>query len=475
MTLTDTIRAEAIAHARRTFDDGHFLADLSALVGARTVSQGEADITALETYLRDLIAPRLARSGFSSRIAYLAGGAPLPFLIAERIENPALPTVLIYGHGDTVAGMEGEWENGRDPFQVTVEGDRWYGRGTADNKGQHLVNIAGLESALQARGDRLGFNVKFLIEMSEEIGSPGLKAFCAQERDALAADLFIASDGPRLSAGEATLFLGSRGAVNVDLAVNYRPRSYHSGNWGGLISNAATRLANALACLVGPHGELQVEALKAPPLTPDLKALLAKIGLTPAPGDPMIDPDWGEPDASSVERVFGLNTLEVLAYASGNAERPQNAIPGTAKATVQLRYVVGTPAQEIVPILRRHLDSRGFHEVEVTLARNEPMMATRLDPADPWVGFALASMAKTLGHEAALLPNLGGTIPNDVFSETLGLPTLWVPHSYPGCLQHGPDEHLLASVAREGVALMAGLFIDLGDEGTAIRNRRRTA
>ena len=93
------------------------------------------------------------------------------------------------------------------------------------------------------------------------------------------------------------------------------------------------------------------------------------------------------------------------------------------------------------------------------------MNATRLDPDNAWVRFALASIERSTGRTPALLPNLGGSLPNDVFADILGLPTVWVPHSYPGCSQHAPDEHLLAPVAREALQLMSGLFWDLGEPG----------
>ena len=91
------------------------------------------------------------------------------------------------------------------------------------------------------------------------------------------------------------------------------------------------------------------------------------------------------------------------------------------------------------------------------------MAATRLDPDSPWVRFTLDSMQRTIGVALALLPNLGGSLPNDVFVDVLGLSTVWVPHSYPACSQHAADEHLLAPVAREALQIMAGLFWDLGE------------
>ena len=80
------------------------------------------------------------------------------------------------------------------------------------------------------------------------------------------------------------------------------------------------------------------------------------------------------------------------------------------------------------------------------------MAATRLSPNDPWVRWGAASIEHTTHKPPVVLPNLGGSLPNDVFADIVGMPPIWVPHSYPACAQHGPDEHLLASVvAREGI------------------------
>jgi hypothetical protein len=104
--------------------------------------------------------------------------------------------------------------------------------------------------------------------------------------------------------------------------------------------------------------------------------------------------------------------------------------------------------------------------VSVALSRDEIMVPTRLDPDHARVKWATHSIAETLGRAPAILPNLGGGLPNDIFANDLGLPTLWIPHSYPGCQQHAPDEHNLLPIFREGLAVMAGLFWDLGEEGS---------
>jgi acetylornithine deacetylase/succinyl-diaminopimelate desuccinylase-like protein len=147
----------------------------------------------------------------------------------------------------------------------------------------------------------------------------------------------------------------------------------------------------------------------------------------------------------------------------GIPERPQNAIAPSATAWCQLRFVVGTDVNDIVPALRRHLAAEGFDQVEVTTDGDVAFNATRLAPDHPWVRWTAGSIQTTTGKSPAILPNLGGSLPNELFAHDLGLPTIWVPHSYAGCSQHAPNEHALASTTREALAIMVGIFWDLGD------------
>jgi acetylornithine deacetylase/succinyl-diaminopimelate desuccinylase-like protein len=453
-------RTAVLAATAAWFDAGALLADLQRRVAYRTESQDPRSAEALERYLHEEIRPSVERLGFRASIwPNPVVGAP-PMLFAERLEDPARPTVLVYGHGDVVAGYAEQWGQGRTPWNVTVVDDRWYGRGTADNKGQHTINLAALGRILEARG-RLGFNAKVLIEMGEEVGSPGLHAACERRAEALRADVLIASDGPRLSSGRPTIFLGSRGAFNFDLHVDLREGAHHSGNWGGLLANPGTILAHAIASLVDARGRIMVDALRPTPIPESVRRALASIE-PGEPGGPAIDGDWGEPSLTPAERVFGWNALEVLAFGTGNPERPVNAIPPRAVAHLQVRFVVGCEWRTFIPAVRAHLDGCGFKAVKIVQGTMEPMNATRLDPDHPWVRWASASVAATTGDAPAILPNLGGSLPNDCFADVLQLPTIWVPHSYPACSQHAPDEHMLASVAREGLQIMTGLFWDLG-------------
>lgn len=466
------LRDDCLDRATARLDDGRLFTELAMRVALPTESdRGEAPAELL-TYLERLHDTALQPLGFVSRLLPNPTGRGGPLLVARRVEDPRLPTVLTYGHGDVVSGQEGRWSDGRSPWVLQAEGPRWYGRGTADNKGQHSINLAGLEAAIQARDGALGYNVTLLLETGEEAGSPGLREFCQQQRALLKADLLIACDGPRISAERPTLFLGSRGAVNFTLRLRARDRAHHSGNWGGVLVNPATVLSHAVASLVGRDGRIAVRGLCPPPPSPALRAVLADLTVGGGPDDPAPDPAWGEPGLSLAERLFAWNTLEVLALGAGAPQRPVNAVPHEAVAHCQLRFVVGTEWQRLGELLRHHLDEQGFQAVQVEVGMS--CAATRLDLADPWVEWALHSMERSAGQRPALLPNLAGSLPNDLFADLLGLPTLWVPHSYPGCNQHAPDEHLLAPVAHEGLKLMAGLYWDLGERDSAPWFRSQT-
>lgn len=469
-------RDHALEQAAASFDNGQFARTLAERVSCPSESQDSHGAAHLRAYLSDHLAPQLQALGFACHLLAnpLAGQPPL--MIATRREPVARFGVLSYGHGDVVRGYAPQWAAGRNPWELRQEGDRWYGRGTADNKGQHLINLMALEKVLAARQGRLGYDMTFLFEMGEETGSPGLLEFCVQHRQSLRADVFIASDGPRVAAARPTVFLGSRGALNFDLRVDFRPSGHHSGNWGGLLRNPGVRLAHALASLVDQRGVIRVQGLRPPPLSQSVRQALAGLHMGQDEGDPEIDPDWGEPGLTPAERVIGWNALEVLAFKTGNPEAPVNAIPGHAQAHCQLRFVVGTDSAGAIGHLRRHLDDEGFDDV-VLSPSGVVMEASRLDPDDPWVGWALQSVNLSTGVKPVLLPNLGGSLPNDIFSEQLGLPTLWLPHSYPACSQHAPNEHLLGSVARQALQLMAGIWWDLGEQAAenCVTSRRSAA
>jgi acetylornithine deacetylase/succinyl-diaminopimelate desuccinylase-like protein len=321
-----------------------------------------------------------------------------------------------------------------------------------------------MEAVMAERGGTLGFNAKYIIEMAEETGSAGLAEVVRANRHDFAATVLVASDGPRVTPERPTLVLGNRGAVTFDLVCHLREGGHHSGNWGGLLADPATILAHAIASIVGPRGGLRLKSWKPPPVSPSVRQALADVVIDGGDGAPGIDAWWGEPGLTGPEKVYAWNAFAVLAMTAGRPEAPVNAIAPFARARCQLRYVVGTDVDDVLPSLRRHLDQQGLPMVQIEVPSDiGGFAATRTEPDHPWAQFAKRSFETTHpNRKAAVIPSTGGGVPNDVFKDILGLPTLWVPHSYAGCSQHAPDEHVLMSVMESAAALMAGLYWDIG-------------
>jgi acetylornithine deacetylase/succinyl-diaminopimelate desuccinylase-like protein len=452
-------RDAAIARAESYFASGDFRKDLARRVAMPTESQNPDRAPVLDQYLDSEMTPAFEALGFQCRKLSQNGW---PFLYVERHEDALRPTVLGYGHGDVIRGLDNEWADGLSPWQLIERDGRWYGRGVADNKGQHTVNIGALRAVLETRG-KLGFNAKYLIEMGEERISPGLHALVDAHKELFRADVLIASDGPRLSAARPTVFLGSRGAISFDIWIDARKGGHHSGNWGGLLSDPAIQLAHAIASITEPSGKILVPEWLPVSIPDNVRRVLADCEVESDAEGPQIDPNWGEPGLTAAEKLFAWCSFAVLAFEAGNPRTPVGAIPARAWARCQLRFVVGIDVENVLPALRRYLDHHGFSQVQIAQASDEVFRATRLDPEHPWVNWVVDSIGRTTGKKPVILPNLGASLPNDAFSETLQLPTVWIPHSYPGCSQHAPNEHLPMNIAREGLALMAGLYWDLGE------------
>ena len=421
----------------------------------------------LAAYLTEQLRPALEQMGFVCEV--LVNPAPGgPLLLAERIEDPDLPTVLIYGHGDVVRGLASALAGracrpGSCPSATAAS----TAAASPTTKASTRSTSPRSRIVIAERG-RLGFNAKVLIETSEEVGSPGLREICEGHQAQLAADLLLASDGPRLAPDAPTIFLGSRGALNFDLVVDLRDSGHHSGNWGGLLGQSGDH--------PGPRDrDHRLQDRRDP-------ARRAQAAGDPAGGPPgarraAAGPRGGRAgDRSRLGRarpVAGREGVRLEQLRGAGLDRRQ---PATARST-RCRpgpRPTARSATRSTPIRRRscrrsarRCDAAGLAQVEVRPADVAIFRATRTDPEHSWVTFARRSIERTIGRPPVVLPNLGGSLPNDCFAEVLGMPTVWVPHSYRGCQQHAPNEHALPAILREGLLIMTGLFWDLGESGRA--------
>ncbi|HCY04976.1 MAG TPA: hypothetical protein DHU16_05940 [Gammaproteobacteria bacterium] len=455
-------RDRSIARVREMFDGGEFLETLRRRVAIPTESQELARLPDLHRYLKDEIAPSLDVSGYTSSIIDNTIPCGGPFLLAERIEDPSLPTLLTYGHGDVVRGIPEQWRDGLDPWDITVEGERWYGRGTADNKGQHSIVIAALEAVLAERGYH-GFNSRILIETSEETGSPGLDAFLAQNNSKMQTDLMLACDGPRLVPHRADVKLGNRGGISFDLSIKLREGSRHSGHWGGILEDPGVILAQAISCITTPRGRILVKDWLPKSIPDKVRAALADLEIDPADPSLVMPDDWGEPGLSISEKMYSWTSFIVLAMITGRPENPVNGVQPEARARCQLRFTTDADQSRFLPALREHLDVHGFQMIEISAVQGNFFPAWRTNPDNPWVDWTVNTISRTTGNAPLVVPNSSGSLPSELFGRALGCPILWIPHSYGGCCQHGPNEHALTPIMREGLSIMTGAFWDLGE------------
>ena len=151
-------RDSALTRALHDFDSNGFRDRLAALVAVPSTSQDPGHEADVQRYLAESIQPWLERMGFAVEIHPNPVAGFGPILFAERLEGPDRPTILTYGHGDTVRGLDDQWRAGLSPWTLTEEGDHWYGRGSADNKGQHALNLSALEAVLAERDGKLLFH-----------------------------------------------------------------------------------------------------------------------------------------------------------------------------------------------------------------------------------------------------------------------------------------------------------------------------
>ena len=462
-------REDAISRALACYDDDSdagYYKRLAKLVAVRTESQNPDRLAEHYSYVKDHMTPALEPLGYECRIYDNPFEGCGPVFLATRIEDESLPTLLCYGHGDVVLGMEGRWDKGRDPWSLTFEGEKVYGRGTADNKGQHLAHMIALEAVIETRGN-LGFNSKIAIELGEENGSKGFAEVVAENREDFQADAFFSSDGPRAEISRPNISLGNRGCINFNLVVDLREGGHHSGNWGGLLRSPAVILTNALATIVTPNGQILIEDWRPKNIPDSVRDALKGVARDAGENAPAIDENWGEPGLTMAEKVSIWNSFEMLAMEIGNTDAPVNAVPPNARAWCQLRHVIETRSDTILDALRAHLDAHGFTEVKIEEPpeENRGLFAPgRTSPDHPWAAWLKSTVERVGGQSCGVVSCSGGSNVTGTIQSELGMPFAWLPMSYLACSQHAPNEHILKPLMREGLALITGVYWEMGSK-----------
>ncbi len=376
-----------------------------------------------------------------------------PILYAEIGPEDAKRTWLLYGHYDVYpadAKQEG-WRT--QPFEPVVEGDRIWGRGAGDNKGQHLAMLQAIALWREQRGE-LPVRIKVILEGDEETGSLPLPAFVEANRERLAADFCLYSDGPMFPNDQPVLLMGVRGNLGLEFTSRGAKRNLHSGNFGGVAPNPTLELMHFFAELVDRQGRLQAPgagyadvtiapadaaAVRALPL--DREDFRASVGA---------DPITGDDDALFHERLMLRPAFNVSGFSAGHTGPGlKSIIFREAIAKADVRLVGGQDPEAVLAAIQRFAKDRGYPGIEVRGIKGTPASRTPLD--HPLVPMAKAAVAKGFGREPLVVPSLGGTTPDFVFTKLLGLPSIVVPLAPYDENNHAPNESTKVSLYLAGI------------------------
>jgi acetylornithine deacetylase/succinyl-diaminopimelate desuccinylase-like protein len=400
-------------------------------------------------------------TGMGIRTRLISGGGP-SYIFGE-INNPdASMTVLFYGHYDVQPpGPLELWKS--HPFEPQVRDGRIYGRGSSDNKGQLWAILKAVEAVHLVKG-RLPLNVKFLIDGEEEIGSPHLEEFIRKHKQLIEADVGLVADAAIHFTGQPCLIFGRRGMLKVEIGVRLANRDLHSGLFGGVVPNAAWKMVQLLNTCVDKHkrvlidgfyddiaplSSLEQEALKKIPVHED--AIMANWGLQ------TLDKEQGVPFYENImfRPTFNINGLTGGYTGTGS----QPIIPCCATAKIDIRLVPNQNPNDIYQKLLDHMKHHSFGAAEVELIT--AIKPTKIPLDHPYAQPIIRAITKGFEEPPVLIPVCGGTDPDYLFMENLGIQRFLVPFGNPDENSHAPNENLSIDCFIKGIRTIVACLYEL--------------
>jgi acetylornithine deacetylase/succinyl-diaminopimelate desuccinylase-like protein len=387
-----------------------------------------------------------------------------PIVYAEIGRKDARFTWLLYGHYDVYPADEKQEGWRTRPFEPVVDGDRVWGRGTGDNKGQHLAMLHAIALWRELHGE-LPIRVKVILEGDEETGSVPLPKFIEANRERLKADLCCYSDGPMFPNDQPVLLMGVRGNLGLEFVAKGAKRNLHSGNFGGVAPNPTLDLIHLLAEMVDRDGRLIVPGaayadvkIAAPDLDAVRRLTVDHAGFRESVG---VEPTTGEDDALFHERLMLRPAFNVSGFASGYTGPGQKTIIyKEALAKADVRLAGGQDPDMVFEAIRRFAAARRYDAIEIRRTKSTPPSRTALD--HPLVPVVKEAVARGFGREPLVVPALGGTTPDFVFTRLLGLASIVVPLAPYDENNHAPNESTKVSLYLAGIRSGLHLIESLG-------------
>lgn len=432
-----------------------FIEEVFELVRQPSISSRNEGMEECASLLRD----RMEEMGIQTQI--IPSGGP-PYLFGEMKSPGAQVTVLFYGHYDVQSPDPLElWTS--PPFEPQVREGRIFGRGSSDNKGQLWTIMKAVEAVRQVKGE-LPVNVKLLIDGEEEIGSPHLEEFIRGNKELLKADVGYVADAAMHPTGQPTLIFGRRGMLKVEIRIRKANRNLHSGLFGGVAPSAAWRMVQLLNTLVDERKRVLIKEFydDVVPLTPLEEEALEKIPID----EGAVLADWGlkaldkEEGVPFFQNIMFRPTLNINGLESGyTGLGSQNIIPCTATAKIDMRLVSNQDPEDIYQKLLNHIRLRKFDEVEVELITAIKPSKTPLD--NPYAKPIEKGITRGFGEPPVLIPVCGGTDPDYLFLEILGMPRFMIPFGNPDENSHAPNENLSIDCFMKGIRTVAASLYEL--------------
>lgn len=384
---------------------------------------------------------RLTHAGVDK--AELIETAGHPVVYAEKMVNPSLPTVLVYGHYDVQPPDPLDlWTS--PPFEPVVRDEKIYARGACDDKGQVYMHVKALEIMNQL--NQLPCNVKFMVEGEEEVGSEHLGQFVKTNRDKLNADVILISDTALISLEHPSITVGLRGLSYVEVEVTGPNRDLHSGVYGGAVANPVNVLAKMIAALHDENGRITIPGFydKVVELSAEEREALnrAPFNLDTYKKELGIDDVHGEQGYTTLERTGIRPTLDVNGIWGGyTGEGAKTVLPSKAYAKISMRLVPHQDHREITDLFTRHFVSLAPRSVKVKvtpLHGGEPVVTPTNSKA-----FQAASAAfEEVWGKKPIPTRDGGSIPIvALFKKELGLDSVLMGFGLDSDAIHSPNEH----------------------------------
>lgn len=387
-----------------------------------------------------------------------------PVVYADWLHAEGKPTILFYGHYDVQpVDPLNLWDS--EPFNPTIRDNKLFARGASDDKGQVFMHLKMIE-ALFATTGTLPVNVKFIYEGEEEIGSPHLPAYVEQYKEKLAADLILISDTGLYGPGKPAVCYGLRGLTGIQIDVRGAKGDLHSGLYGGGVQNAIHALAEILASFRDEHGTIQVEGFydKVLPLTEEEREAYLALGFDEesVKQEVGVKELFGEQGYSYLERTWARPTLEVNGVFGGfSGEGIKTVLPAEAGAKITCRLVPNQEPDEIVALLKAHVEKHKPAGVEINISefdKGRPF----LTPFDhPFIQAAGRSYEKVYNVPTAYTRG-GGSIPIvAAFDEILDLPVVLMGFGLSSENFHAPNEHFHLENFDKGLRVLSDYLYEV--------------